>query len=176
MNVLTRSNSLLAQGEAKARGYDQVLWLFGPTGSVTEAGGSNFFVLWRTETGKLQLVTAPLADRTILDGITRRSVLTLAKEYLPDIEVIERKFDIGEVVAAVDEGRIVEAFTCGTAFFVSGISEINYRDTILNIPILNKDGTGKYAGLLKSKLKGIMYGTDGMENHEWGHVVEEDSN
>jgi branched-chain amino acid aminotransferase len=174
--ILTNDDSLLAQGEARSQGYDQVLWLFGPNGTVTEAGASNFFVLWRTETGKLQLVTAPLLDRIILDGVTRRSVLALAREYLPDVEVIERKFNIGEVVAAYDEGRLVEAFACGTAFFIAGISEISYKDTSLNIPILNKDGTGRYAGQLKALLKGIMYGCNDMENHEWGHVVEEESN
>jgi branched-chain amino acid aminotransferase len=176
LQILTYRNSLLAQGEARARGYDQVLWLFGPNGTVTEAGASNFFVLWRTEAGKLQLVTAPLVDRIILDGVTRRSVLALAREHLPDVEVIERKFDIGEIVAAHTEGRLVEAFACGTAFFVAGISEINYRDNSLNIPVYGDDGTGEYAGKIKSLLKGIMYGCNGMENHEWGYVIEEESN
>lgn len=43
--------SLIAQGEAKARGFDQVLWLWGKDCEVTEAGASNFFVLWRTSRG-----------------------------------------------------------------------------------------------------------------------------
>lgn len=168
---------LVAQHEARSLGYHQVLWLFGPDGEVTEAGASNFFVLWKTASGKLELVTAPLQDQTILDGVTRRSVLGLAREHLTDIEIVERKFNIGEVVEASDEGRIVEAFVCGTAFFVAGVSEIKYKDTTLNLPIVDqKDGTGKYAGELKSLLRGIMYGTNGLENHEWGYVVDEDAN
>jgi branched-chain amino acid aminotransferase len=113
--------SLAATGEARARGYDQVLWLFGQDSTVTEAGASNFFVVWRTREGKLQLVTAPLGDKIILDGVTRRSVIELAKERLVDdkileaIEVVERKYTMDEIVEAVDEGRIVEAFACGTA-------------------------------------------------------------
>ncbi len=113
--------SLAATGEARARGYDQILWLFGQDGTVTEAGASNFFVIWRSREGKLQLVTAPLGDKVILDGVTRRSVIELVKERLTDnsileaLDVVERKYTMDEVVEAVDEGRIVEAFACGTA-------------------------------------------------------------
>jgi branched-chain amino acid aminotransferase len=113
--------SLAATGEARKRGYDQILWLFGQDGTVTEAGASNFFVVWRTREGKLQLITAPLGDKIILDGVTRRSVIELAKERLADnrileaLEVVERKYTMDELVEAVEEGRIVEAFACGTA-------------------------------------------------------------
>ncbi len=113
--------SLSATGEARARGYDQILWLFGSDGTVTEAGASNFMVVWRSREGKLQLVTAPLGDKIILDGVTRRSVLQLARERLADdrileaVEVVERKFTMDEIVEAVEERRIVEAFACGTA-------------------------------------------------------------
>lgn len=65
--------TLMANSEARARGYDQVLWLL--DGMVTEAGASNFMVVWETKEGKKQLITAPLKDKIILDGVTRRSVL-----------------------------------------------------------------------------------------------------
>lgn len=108
--------SLIAQAEARSRGYDQILWLFGKDGEVTEAGASNFFVVWRTEEGSLQLVTAPLGGKIILDGVTRRSVLGLAKERLgSELECVERKFIMGEMVEALIEGRLVEAFAAGTA-------------------------------------------------------------
>lgn len=107
--------SLIAQGEAKARGFDQVLWLLGKDCDVTEAGASNFFVVWRKE-GKLQLVTAPLDDKIILDGVTRRSVLQLARERLGgDLEIVERKYTMSEVEDAAEEGRLLEAFAAGTA-------------------------------------------------------------
>src|SRR5436190_13946105 len=121
--------SLAATGEARARGYDQILWLFGQEGSVTEAGASNFFVVWRTRERKLQLVTAPLGDKVILDGVTRRSVIELAKQRLADnkileaVEVVERKYTMDEVAQAVHEGRLVEAFACGTA--VSALILVN---------------------------------------------------
>ena len=50
--------SLIAQGEAKARGFDQVVWLLGKSSDVTEAGASNFFVIWKTHNGKLQLIVS----------------------------------------------------------------------------------------------------------------------
>ena len=119
----------MAQGEARERGFDQILWLFGPEGNVTEAGASNFFVVWRNkESGKLELITAPLGDKIILDGVTRRSVLELVRARLSDkstedeedarnlerLTVVERKFTIQEIMEAYKEGRLVEAFAAGT--------------------------------------------------------------
>ncbi|OAF54195.1 hypothetical protein VC83_09520 [Pseudogymnoascus destructans] len=74
--------SLMAQQEARRLGYNQVLWLLGDEAQVTEAGASNFFTVMRTKEGKLQLITAPLGDKVILDGVTRRSVIQLVKERL----------------------------------------------------------------------------------------------
>ncbi len=108
--------SLLAQGEARARGFDQVLWLMGKECDVTEAGASNFFVVWRTPEGRVQLITAPLGDKVILDGVTRGSVLELARQRRSeDLEVVEKKFTMYEVELAVEEGRLLEAFAAGTA-------------------------------------------------------------
>lgn len=116
--------SLQAHGQAKAIGFDQVLWLFGSERIVTEAGASNFFVVWRNrESGKLELVTPALENQLILPGVTRRSVLELARERLTSgttggleaVEVVERQFGIDEVEKASKEGRIVEAFVSGTA-------------------------------------------------------------
>lgn len=108
---------LLATQEAKSRGYGQILWLYGPEGFCTEAGASNFFVVWKCKTtGKTQIVTAPLDDRLILDGITRRSLLQLSRERFGDeVEVVERKYTIDELMEAGRDGRLVEAFTSGTA-------------------------------------------------------------
>lgn len=109
--------SLLATQEARARGFGQILWLYGPEGYCTEAGASNFFVVLREEeSGKTQIVTAPLDDRLILDGVTRRSLVQLGKERLGDeVDVVERRYTIQEVIDADAEGRLVEAFAAGTA-------------------------------------------------------------
>lgn len=168
--------SLIAQGEARARGYDIILWLFGENSSVTEAGAANFFVVWRTREGKLQLVTAPLEDMIILEGVTRASVLDIArarlqKDYqgIEAVEVVERKFTMDEVVDAVKEGRMVEAFAAGTAYFIGPVGLIGYKDQELEMP-LAEGKTGVYARLIRSWLSGIMYGE---ESHEWGVVIDE---
>ncbi|TVY43575.1 Branched-chain-amino-acid aminotransferase, mitochondrial [Lachnellula occidentalis] len=166
--------SLMANSEARARGYDQVLWLL--DGLVTEAGASNFFVVWRSKEGKLQLVTAPLEGKIILDGVTRRSILQLVRERLTDgssgldpVEIVERQFTMDEVAEVVKEGRMVEAFAAGTAYFVSPVSVISYKGEDLQIPMA-KGETGEYAGLIKDWLVNIMYGK---EQHEWGVVIDE---
>lgn len=167
--------SLVAQGEARARGFDQVLWLFGKECYVTEAGASNFFIVWRTkDTGKLQLVTAPLEERIILEGVTRASILELAKSRLAqrvgdveEVEVVEQRFTMDDVLSAQQDGRLVEAFAAGTAFFVAPIGLIHFRNKDVPIPM---DGdSGVYARTIKQWLIDIMYGND--TKHEWGVLV-----
>lgn len=129
--------SLLATQEARNRGFGQILWLYGPEGYCTEAGASNFFVVWKCkETGRTQLVTAPLDDRLILDGVTRRSIVQLARERLGDeLEVVERKYTIDEVLEADSEGRMIESFAAGTAvsFPCSLLSTQTYQTLLTSI-------------------------------------------
>ncbi|KAK5327450.1 hypothetical protein LTR93_002834 [Exophiala xenobiotica] len=167
--------SLVAQGEARARGYDQILWLFGEEGYVTEAGGSNFFVLWVNEAGRRELVTAPLGDGTILEGVTRASVLDLVRSRTGKeaVQVVERKFTMDELVRAAEEGRLLEGFGSGTAFFIAPVSDVHFRGLDLAFPLGKEGGEGKgseFAMGIKNQLKGIMYGR---VQHEWGVVVEE---
>lgn len=115
--------SMMILKEAVARGYHQVLWLYGDNGECTEAGACNFFVVWIRMDGKKELITAPLDDKTILDGVTRRSCLELAKERLaPEIEVTERKFTIREVMEAAAEGRLLESFAAGTGVSITPLA------------------------------------------------------
>ncbi|KUI74254.1 Branched-chain-amino-acid aminotransferase, mitochondrial [Cytospora mali] len=164
--------SLLATQEAKDRGFGQILWLYGPEGYCTEAGASNFFVVWRDkESGRTQIVTAPLDDRLILDGVTRRSVLQLARERLADeVEVVERRYTIDEVLEAEKEGRMVESFAAGTAYFVTPVSLIHHRGKEVSFDMGNGEG-GKYTQILKKWMKDIMYGG---EDHPWGVVIQEE--
>lgn len=171
--------TLVAQGEARRRGFSQVLWLWGKEGYCTESGAANFFIVWKTGEGKMQLVTPPLDDGIILDGITRRSILELSKsrlsngwkeEDLEPIEVVERMFTMDEVVQASEEGRLVEAFAAGTAWFVAPISLIHFRGKDVNVP-MGTGESGRYAAILKGWLMGIMWGK---ERNEWGVVVEDE--
>lgn len=164
--------TLVAQGAARRMGFDQVLWLLPrPDGglSVTEAGASNFFVVWKTREGAVEMVTAPLGNKIILDGVTRRSLVELARERLQGVSMVEREFEMREIVEAADEGRLVEAFTAGTAFFVSSVCEIRFGERDIKLE-LDEGGNGEYAGVLKGWMKEIMYGP---AKREWGFVVEE---
>lgn len=168
--------SIVAQGEARDRGYNQILWLFGDECYVTEAGGSNFFVLWRKRgdegrRGKLELVTAPLGDGIILEGVTRGSIIDIVKQKMADdVEVVERKFTMNEVVQAYREERLIEAFGSGTAVFIAPVQDIHFRGTDIELP-LARGVEPKYALTIKGWLKDIMYGR---EQHPWGVVVEEE--
>lgn len=159
--------TLLAQGEARERGFNQVLWLLGQEARVTEAGASNFFVVIRSAEGKERLLTAPLTDGVILHGVTRTSILALARERLPDIEVVEVDYTMHDLVAAVEEDRLVEAFAAGTAFFVAPVGLIEWRGRQIKVP-MEQGTTGKYAALFRGWLEDIMYGRT---QHEWGVVV-----
>ncbi|QKX63408.1 uncharacterized protein TRUGW13939_10578 [Talaromyces rugulosus] len=164
--------SIVASAAAAAKGFDQILWLFGKEGWVTEAGACNFFAIMKERGGdKAQLITAPLEDQVILPGVTRASVLETAQEILAgELDVVERKFSIHELIEAVNEDRLVECFACGTAFFIAPIGEIHYKGQSIEVP-LGEDGlAGEYAKKLRARLGGIMHGD---VQHPWGYKIEE---
>ncbi|XP_049648681.1 LOW QUALITY PROTEIN: branched-chain-amino-acid aminotransferase, mitochondrial-like [Accipiter gentilis] len=72
--------TIALQRAAQAQGCQQVLWLHGPERLLTEVGTMNLFVFWHREDGEPELVTPPL-DGLILPGVTRRSLLELAREW-----------------------------------------------------------------------------------------------
>jgi branched-chain amino acid aminotransferase len=137
--------------------------------------------VWRCkESGKVQLVTAGLDEKIVLDGVTRRSILELARTKLTSghddleaLEIVERKFTIFDIVDAAREGRLIEAFAAGTAWFVAPISQIHFRGEDIEVPMV-KGQVGAYADVIRNWLKGIMWGSEGMEGHEWGYVVDEE--
>eukprot|EP01051_Picozoa_sp_SAG22_P010903 SAG22_NODE_1011_length_6041_cov_11.536856_4_plen_321_part_00 len=103
---------IAAEMEARLAGCAQNLWLYGDNDQVTEAGTMNLFFLWKMpdydDDGNgggsgdhLELVTAPLADDLILPGVTRDTVLHLAKTLHPNIKVSERAFTMADVISAV---------------------------------------------------------------------------
>ncbi|KAM0256592.1 hypothetical protein ACHAQJ_004879 [Trichoderma viride] len=163
--------SLAATSDARRRGYHQILWLYGKDGECTEAGASNFFVVWKRKDGKKELITAPLDDKLILDGVTRRSILQLARERLGDeVEVTERKYTIDEVIEADAEGRLLESFAAGTAYFVCPISAIHHRGKDINIPMGPENAPNVITSKIKTWIGDIMYGN---VSHEWGVVIPE---
>ncbi|RSL90244.1 hypothetical protein CDV31_015724 [Fusarium ambrosium] len=180
----TRARST-THADAIAQGFDQVLWLFGNQQYATEAGASNFFVVWRTKEGGLELVTAGLENKTILEGITRRSVIELVNARKDDAQswtvdgtnlepltVVERDFSIDEIRETVAEGRLVEAFASGTAYFIAPVRHIRHREADVAIP-REKGDSGHYAALIKGWLSDIVYGRSSFSG--WTKVVKETS-
>ncbi len=120
--------TIMVQAAAAKAGHTQVLWLFGPSHNITEVGTMNLFVFWKLPSGELELVTAPL-DGTILKGVTRRSILELARGW-GEFKVSERNVAMEEVTAALDEGRLLEMFGAGTAAVVSPIRRVEYHGKV----------------------------------------------
>ncbi|KAJ2981096.1 hypothetical protein NUW58_g6774 [Xylaria curta] len=144
-----------AHGVAHSKGFDQILWLFGPDCQVTEAGASNFFAVVRdATTSKIELLTAPLTENLILDGVTRRSVLELVRSRLSEqLSIAERNFTMQELVQAWNEGRVLEAFVSGTAFFIMPVSLIHFRGLDLAMPDIHETEGKRYASIIKGWLR-----------------------
>lgn len=157
---------ILPQLQAAKRGFHQNLWLFGEEEYVTEVGTMNLFVAMRNaRTGARELWTAPL-DGTILEGVTRDSILGLAREKLvPDGWVVrEEKFTMGEVARAADEGRLLEAFGAGTAAVVSPVREVSWRGRRIGCGLKAGEEAGEIAANMKDWIEARQYGDD---DHEW---------
>lgn len=102
------------------------------------------------------LVTPPLTD-TILDGVTRDSLLTLALDA--GITVAERPVSVEELREGLERGRVREAFGAGTAAVVSPIRSIGIDDQEYALPVAGTDQPGaSIALLLKAELDAIRYG------------------
>ena len=140
---------------ALKKGYDQVIWTDDTSHEyIEEAGAMNIFV--RIEN---TLITVPTNDR-ILDGITRKSILKIAKEEGINVEI--RKVSVSELVASSKAGTLIEMFGAGTAAVVSPISTFGFRGIDYHIPEI--DDT--YADLLKNRITAIQ--TNKVEdNYGW---------
>ncbi|MFC6634660.1 branched-chain amino acid aminotransferase [Microbulbifer taiwanensis] len=107
--------SLLSIARLKQRGYDQSLWLnAGNRQSVDELSGMNFFAVIDAE------LHTPALNGSILEGITRESLIELARDL--GYQVRECAIDIDELLRRVADGSCEEAFACGTAAIISPIS------------------------------------------------------
>jgi branched-chain amino acid aminotransferase len=154
--------SLAAGEEAHRRGFSQVLWLDGVERQyIEEVGSMNIAFVIDDE-----LVTPPLTG-TILEGITRDTVLQLAKDW--GIRVAERPITITEVFAAARSGRLRESFGMGTAAVVSPVSELSYQGQSVT---LSNGQVGPLAQRLFDEISAIQRGLN-PDPHGW--VVELES-
>ena len=132
---------------AQEQGYHQLLWTDAKEHRyIEEAGTMNVFLLIKDT-----LVTAPVGD-TILKGITRDSVIQIAKEWNIDVE--ERPIKVSEIIKNLQGNTLKEAFGVGTAVTIAPISLISCvgRDYIL--PKVHNSLSEK----LLSELENIKYG------------------
>ncbi|KAF4988181.1 hypothetical protein FDECE_15157 [Fusarium decemcellulare] len=161
---------VVPQAAAASRGHQQNLWLFGEEEFVTEVGTMNMFAAIQSKEGVKELITAPL-DGTILEGVTRDSVLALARERLvPEgWTVSERKYTMSELDEAAQEGRLIEAFGAGTAAIVSPIRTISWRGKKINCGLAEGEESGEVALKMKNWMEAIQYGD---EQHEWSYILD----
>jgi branched-chain amino acid aminotransferase len=140
--------SLYASEIANKLGYTQVLWLDAIERKyVEEVGTSNMFFVIGDE-----LITAPLAG-TILPGVTRDSVIQLAKSW--GVKVAERRLSMDQIMDAIAHGTLKEAFASGTAAIVSPVGRLCYRGK--EYPI-GEGKTGKLTERLYNEILQIQYG------------------
>lgn len=140
--------SLLAQKEAHDLGYTQVLWLDAVERTyIEEVGTSNIFFLIGNE-----LITPSLTG-TILAGITRDSVIHLARDW--GLKVSERRIRLEEVLSAIENGTLKEVFASGTAAVISPVGKLAYRG---KTHVINQGNVGSLAQKLYDSIMGIQYG------------------
>ena len=149
--------SLVPQAEAIAQGHDQVVFLDAVERKwIEELGGMNLFFVF--DDGSI--ITPPLGG-TILPGITRNSLMTLAREE--GLTVREEKYSIDQWREDAQSGRLVEAMACGTAAVVTPVGRVASRDGEFTI---GSGGPGQLTSKLRQKLVGIQRGMV-EDTHGW---------
>jgi branched-chain amino acid aminotransferase len=126
-NAGNYGGSLFPTQKAMQAGYDQIIWTDAATHQyVEEAGTMNLMFIVGGS-----LVTAPTGD-TILDGVTRKSVIQIAKDW--GIDVQERQLSVKELVNGILDGSVTEAFGAGTAAVIAPIQIIGLDGKDYQLP------------------------------------------
>jgi branched-chain amino acid aminotransferase len=153
--------SLAAQAEAAANGCDQVVFLDAAEKKwIEELGGMNIFFVTRER----KLITPPLSG-TILAGITRDSIMTLAAEE--GLPVEERAYAYAQWRHDVESGDVTEVFACGTAAVVAPIGTVRSAEGEFTVG----DGqVGPVTAKLHDRLVNIQRGVE-PDRHGWIHPI-----
>ena len=140
--------SILAGDVAEKKGFSQVLWLDGVEQKyVEEVGSMNMMFAYGNK------IVTPMLNGSILPGITRDSVLKLARSL--GYETVEGRLDSNEIFADAKSGKLTEAFGTGTAAVISPVGTLALKDEKITIG----DGNiGTIAQTLYDTLTGIQYG------------------
>ncbi len=130
---------------AKDQGFQQVIWTDASTHEYLEEAGTMNIFFRINDT----LLTAPISDR-ILDGVTRKSIIDLAKQQGINVEI--RPVKVSEIIAAAKKGELKEIFGAGTAATINPIVGFGYKQEEFDLPNLENS----YASRLKKQLKEIQ--------------------
>lgn len=150
--------SLVPQAEAMAKGHDQVVFLDAAEHRwIEELGGMNLYFVFADGT----LVT-PALTGTILPGITRESLLTLAREE--GLTVREDRYSLDQWRADAASGHLVETFACGTAAVVTPVGRVT--DPVHGEFVIGSGGPGQLTQKLRQKLVAIQRG-EAEDRHGW---------
>lgn len=153
--------SLIAQQEATKNNCDQIVFLDAAEHQwIEEMGGMNIFFVFDDGT----LLTPPLSG-TILPGITRDSILTLARDK--GIKVREERYSVHQWIEDIKSGKIREVFACGTAAVVTPIGQVKSSRGEFNI---NGGKPGTLTQEIRKALVDIQYGRSADPYH-WVHKV-----
>jgi branched-chain amino acid aminotransferase len=131
---------------AQEKGFQQIIWTDSNDHKYLEEAGTMNVFFRINDT----LITAPVSDR-ILDGVTRKSILDIAKHNGISTEV--RKLSVDELISAKKEGSLKEIFGAGTAAVVSFISHFGYKDIVYELPEVEDS----FAVSFKKQLIDIQY-------------------
>jgi len=145
--------SLAAQVEATANGCDQVAFLDAVDRKwVEELGGMNLFFVYRDGT-----IATPALTGTILEGVTRSSILELAEDL--DLKVDERRISVDEWRDGAASGEITEVFACGTAAVVTPVGRLAWQGGDVTIGDHGVDGgVGPVTKEIRQALLDVQYG------------------
>ncbi|MCU0418816.1 MAG: branched-chain amino acid aminotransferase [Cyclobacteriaceae bacterium] len=145
---------------ARQQGFDQVLWTDAKEHKyIDESGAMNvMFVL----NGKL---VTPKLTSSLLDGVTRDSILTLSESL--GIQKEERKVSIAELEEGFKNGTLTEAFGVGTAAVVSTIAVIHIHGTDYALPA---DQAASFQQRVKQKLHHLRVGNEA-DTHGWNYII-----
>lgn len=147
--------------QIREMGYDQILWTDGFEHKyVQEIGTMNvFFVIGDT------VVTPDLAGGTILEGVTRDSIITLLREK--GVAVEERPVTVDELADAYQRGELKEAFGAGTAASIAPIADLTYHEQKMVLPEMEQR---EITNWLRTELADIRYGRKA-DTRGWNFAV-----
>jgi branched-chain amino acid aminotransferase len=150
--------SLIAQAKAAQEGCDQVVWLDAIERRwIEEMGGMNLYFVY----GKQNKIVTPELTGSLLAGITRDSILTLAKDL--NLSASEARISVEDWKKGCESGEITEVFACGTAAVITPIGAVKSKEGQFQV---GSGETGPLTSKLRDALLDIQTGV-AKDEHQW---------